>query len=385
MAPFSLWQLLNQRQAFNGDDDPNPAQQRQSAGQAIGQSLIDMWNRADPNAADTGSDEDSNPYLSHLIDYPDAPGRSSFQPQLLPYYPSDQSGYDLVLDSPLAAGNSVSDPNEPRSEGQGAGVADPNIQSAQWQGPAIRIAEELIIKYGPVIGGALAKAWQDAQKNRTEPASPLPFNPPDQTPTSPAPVDPGQDVNPTVPGIGRQTASSTSLDGNAYNAAQPSDAIDALIRHIKHPLADADSLPEYVPGDFSRGLHNQIVNYEMEALRNSGCKVVPNIRFGVVPRSPEAIPDYVRQCFNDPTQTASDVKTGFGDNVSLRKNQKVVYPAMVAGKAYSPSPGIKAFNLPMNRQLGPINVEIPTQNNKGWRTLRLGSDGKLIEPESPRP
>jgi hypothetical protein len=46
MAAFSLWQLLNQRQPFDDSDQFDAHRQQQLAGQAIGQALIDMWNRA---------------------------------------------------------------------------------------------------------------------------------------------------------------------------------------------------------------------------------------------------------------------------------------------------------------------------------------------------
>jgi len=65
--------------------DADPTQQRQAAGQAIGQSAHDSWNRADADATGAVLGRPTpNPYVNHLIDYPDAPGRSSAQLQLLP-------------------------------------------------------------------------------------------------------------------------------------------------------------------------------------------------------------------------------------------------------------------------------------------------------------
>jgi hypothetical protein len=46
MAPFTLWQLLKQRQPFDDSDQLDANQSRQPAGQAIGQALNDRWNRA---------------------------------------------------------------------------------------------------------------------------------------------------------------------------------------------------------------------------------------------------------------------------------------------------------------------------------------------------
>ena len=148
-------------------------------------------------------------------------------------------------------------------------------------------------------------------------------------------------------------------------------------------MYDPASLPDYVAGDFSRGLHKIITDHEIDSLQKKGCLVEPNVRFGVVPWSPNAIADYVKRCQSDLGPIVHDIKTG--DSASRTRNQKPVYPAVVNGNAYSPSPGIMTFGLPMNQRLPPMAVEFPTQGSKGWRTLRLGSDGKLIEPASPGP
>jgi hypothetical protein len=55
MAPFTLWQLLNQRQPFPDDESSEAAQQQPSTGQAIGQSLIDFWNHAQADSSPNGN------------------------------------------------------------------------------------------------------------------------------------------------------------------------------------------------------------------------------------------------------------------------------------------------------------------------------------------
>jgi hypothetical protein len=79
VGPFTLWQLLNQRQPFPGDNSSDPDPQ-QSSGQAIGQSLVDFWNRAQDDG------------LDHLIDHP-GPSDEAIVPMPLPFYPSDSSRY----------------------------------------------------------------------------------------------------------------------------------------------------------------------------------------------------------------------------------------------------------------------------------------------------
>src|SRR6185437_1298617 len=67
---FSLWQLLNQPQPFDGGDQSDAVQQHQAASQAIGQSLIDMWDRgqaaapASPNWSSGLGDAATYPYGS---------------------------------------------------------------------------------------------------------------------------------------------------------------------------------------------------------------------------------------------------------------------------------------------------------------------------------
>ena len=49
MTPFSLWRLLNQRPFSDSGDQSDTAQRQQPAGTDIGQSLINLWNRAQQN------------------------------------------------------------------------------------------------------------------------------------------------------------------------------------------------------------------------------------------------------------------------------------------------------------------------------------------------
>jgi hypothetical protein len=74
MAAFSLWQLLNQRQPFAGNDLSDAAQQQQSSGQAIGQSLIDFWNRAQDDAS-------AAPLASTALSFPLATENSPQSPE----------------------------------------------------------------------------------------------------------------------------------------------------------------------------------------------------------------------------------------------------------------------------------------------------------------
>jgi hypothetical protein len=365
MAAFSLWQLLNQRQPIGNNDDSDPAQQQQAAGQAIGQSLIDLWNRADADATGTGMDDDSNPYLDHLIDHPPPPGTPPIRPQLLQYRPSDGFGLRFTpLEIPLAAGNPAPDPSDPRPDGTQGQFGDSNIRLAQYQ---------QALPY--VLGGAAAAAaaaaeWSRQQTDRLwKRAPPAPTNiDPAVAPESQPPASPDTGTpSPTSPDT--PAPATSAMPGLAMAPAQPPDPIDSILWQRNHPMYDPASLPDYVAGDFSRGLHKAITDYEIDSFRKKGCLVEPNIRFGVAPWSPNAIADYVKRCQSDLGPIVHDVKTG--DSGSLTKNQRKVYPAIVAGNAYSPSPGIGTFGFPMYQTLPPMPVELPSQDSQGWRTIPL--------------
>jgi hypothetical protein len=331
MAGFSLWRLLNQRQPFDGNHDMDPAQQRQAAGQAIGQSLIDMWNRADPNAAGAGTDEDSDPYLSHLIDYPDAPGRSSIKPELLPYYPSGGQSYGLVLDSALGAGNSLPDPSEPLSEGQTGGPADPNIHLAQAQ----------VVPFAVRAGAAaLAAATAAAAEwSRQHPAG-------GQWKGTPPPPD-----QPYAPSFAGSDPSATAASP-AFPDAE--DVPDELKGPEIDPRGELDPLAQIYARTIYQKRHDALQRMRIEDAAARGCDVIAEVPFGIWNNSrPPGRADILSRCPPDDA-TAEEVKVA--KRWRLSDAQKDMYPAMEEGRSYSPDLRITQLGLVPNTRLGPIKV-----------------------------
>jgi hypothetical protein len=269
-------------------------------------------------------------------------------------------------ESPLSVGDSTSDRSEPRSEGQTRGPADPNIQTVDWRLDAARKAAQLFYKYRydlPVLGSAL-KALEEAQKNRTQPAPPSPFTPPDQTPSSPAPVEPGtsgQDASPTVPSMGRQTASSTSLDDNGGDGSQLPDPIGTLSPEARDAALVAMGLrvkpkrPQrpYVRGDFSGGAHGDLVQAAMEVARQKGCRVEPEITFGAPGTPTRARADWVEQCPPGKATVHEGKTNEFGDYTD---NQDEIYDTIPKGGAFSTSPRIQTFDYQPYQLLPPWRV-----------------------------
>jgi hypothetical protein len=324
MAPFSLWQLLNQRQSF-GNDDSDPTQQRQAAGQAIGQSLIDMWNRADPNTAGAESDENSNPYLSHLIAYQDDP---PYQLRQLPYYPSDGSGLRLMLDSSLGAGNSVPDPAGPRAEDKPGQAGDPNIHLAQFQ--------PVLPYYLWTLGAAAAAAagqWAGQQTDRLWKNAPPP---PDQ---------------PYAPSFSASEPSAT-----AASPAFPDteDVPDELKGPEIDPRGELDPLAQIYARTIYQQRHDELQRMRVEDAAARGCDVIPEVEFGIWRNSrPPGIPDILSRCPpDDPTVEEDKVRKRW----RLTPAQEEIYPAIQEGRSYSPDPRIGQVGLIPNTQLRPMRV-----------------------------
>ena len=354
MAAFSLWQLLNQRQPFDSSDDSDPAQQQQAAGQAIGQSLVDLWNRADADAAAPGSDDaDPNPYLNHLVYFPPPPGTPPIQPQLLPFVPRDQFGVGSgPVERLLAAATDWGDPRSDAGEG-GIGAVDPNIRLAQ--GKAISD----VLRYGPAVAAAAAE-WlrQQLAKRQTPLPSPVPPPPPIDSQTIP-PVPPF-----SVPD--ESTPSGGTPDGTGNPSASPSlpRTIGDFTVGSESPFEDSDFLPRFdvatpepmmsVRGDYSNGRHDPFVNFQIDSLRKAGCNVEPKMGLGSLDDPRIAIADWMHQCFDNTVPTVGEGKTGRWGRFTT--NQNVVYPAVAAGRGYSTSPRIARFGFEPYSQLPPLPV-----------------------------
>jgi hypothetical protein len=319
MAAFSLWQLLNQRQAFDDGDDSDPAEQRQAAGQAIGQSLVDLWNRADADATGRGSDRvdpDAYPYLNHLVYYPPPPGTPPIEPQLLPYRPSDRFGIDFAtLGTPLAAENWAPYPGDSRAGGMPGQAGDPNIILAQSQAARRKAVE--------AAGAAAAAAaeWARQQADRLwKSAPPLPSDQPNTSSTAPD-----------------TTFVPEELDDPEID---PRGELD--------PLSQIDARTQY------QKRHDALQRTLADAAKARGCDVITEVPFGIWenPRPPGR-PDILFRCPPD-DPAVQEVKVA--KRWRLSDAQEEIYPAIEEGRSYSPDPRIEQMGLVPNTRLRPLKV-----------------------------
>lgn len=361
MAAFSLWQLLNQRQPFPGDDDSDRAQRQQAAGQAIGQSLNDFWNRAGADAGAMGSDDaDSNPYVDHLVYYPPPPGTPPIEPQLLPYRPNDRLGIHLApVGTPLAAGNSAPYPGDSRSDGTPGQTGDPNINLAQLY-PAI--------PYGlaaAVAAAAAAAEWSRQQADRvwkrTAPPPPLPQSAssppvtsdslnssPDQTPPSPT-TEPQFTASPDLPASPSPEATDLTtppMPGLAVSPSVPSPTHQSpdLLSWLNRRTPEEELA---FPGDYSNGFHKALEDAYIGSLRQRGCQVEPHVRFNEWGDPRYAIADWVARCAGERLPNVNDAKTG--PWAKFTRNQNRVYPAIEAGNGFSDDPKMATFGFAPGR------------------------------------
>jgi hypothetical protein len=386
MAAFSLWQLLNQRRAFDNSDDSDSGQQ-QAAGQAIGQSLVDLWNRANADAIGLGSDDaDAGPHVNYLVDYPPPPGTPPIQPQLLPYYPSDQPAHLLnLLDVPTVDGRPPTDPERPQPSGQrwASYAQDPNVHLVGWPDAAAKGAVEAG-KYALPVVGALLNALKDRLWGRPAPTAPTPGS--NASPSQP-PIDSGPSNQnfgaPGIQGSDRQTPSATSLDGNASDAPElpdlfwqiknpslydPPTQSASATPDVPSPAAGSSPIPSAppswpdlidqlyrrtpeeeaaFPGDYSNGYHKELENAFIGWLRQNGCQVEPQVRFNAWGDPRYAIADWVAQCAGEKLPNLNDAKTG--PWARFTRNQNTVYPAVEAGNGYSDDPKMATFGIPPGR------------------------------------
>jgi hypothetical protein len=339
MAAFSLWQLLNQRHPFPGDDPSDPAQQRQASGQAIGQSLNDFWDRAQADPLDDlvwrpGSVDDG----------------SSPRPMPLPNYVGDSSNDgELPLLMPLGGRYPPAASTDPQPDGQPwtEQFRDPNIHSAGLERPAIDI-----FKYGlPALGAAL-EALLKSRQNQPQPTSPPPARPdslntsPDQTaptaepqstasPEWPASASPEltDPTRPPIPGL----AVSPSVPSPT---SQSTDFLSWLYRRTPEEEAA-------FPGDYSNGFHKALQDAYIGSLRQRGCLVEPQVRFNEWGDPRYAIADWVARCARERLPNVNDAKTG--PWARFTPNQNRVYPAIEAGNGYSDDPKMATFGLAPGR------------------------------------
>jgi hypothetical protein len=376
MAAFSLWQLLNQHRAIDNNSDDSDPEQQQAAGQAIGQSLVDLWNRADADAARRGSNgATSNPYVNYLVDYPPPPGTPPIQPQLLPYYPSDQPAHLLnLLDVPTVDGRPPTDPARPQSSGQqwAASPSDPNVHLVGWPDTAAKGAIEAG-KYALPVMGALLNALKDRLWGQPAPTAPTPGS--IASPLQP-PIDSGPSNQsfgaPALQGSDRQTPSASSLDGNASAPDVPSPAAGSssipsappswpdLINQLYSRTPEEEAA---FPGDYSNGYHRALQDLYVDSLRKRGCQVQPNVRFNEWGNPRYAISDWVAKCQEDSVPNVYDAKTGKW--ARFTGNQNRVYPALEAGNGFSDDPKITTFGLPMNLRLPAMPVFRVWSNPRG--------------------
>lgn len=179
-----------------------------------------------------------------------------------------------------------------------------------------------------------------------DPAAPSPGQ-------SPAAIDGSGDADTAVP-----VPSSPSASPSAGQT------IGDFTVGSESPFEDSDFLPRFdtaepqqrmsFPGDYSRGRHNPFVNFQIDSLRKAGCIVEPNMRLGSLDDPRIAIADWMYKCFDNTVPTVADGKTGRWGKFTT--NQNVVYPAVAAGRGYSPSPRIESFGYMPWSQLPPLPV-----------------------------
>jgi hypothetical protein len=303
MAAFSLWKLLNQRRAFDNSDDSDPGQQ-QAAGQDIGQSLVDLWNRADAATSRFGAEAAS-----------------------------------------LLGGTASAVSGDQLSNGQVGAPTDPNIHLAQWQGLAARAAADAAVKYGFPFFGSLMYALQNVGKKQSVSGSS------DAAASSPNPAATSVDNSPPQPTTqpsaqARSIPDLTALGflGNTENSEQTPILGDQLLDFLRRDEVLSD-------------LHDAVVRQQAEALTKMGCRVEANMRFNGLDRPEiEALPDLTFRCPPPRVPLQSmEVKTHLKPQYT--DNQRWVYPQMMAGNAESGDPRIEtSFGLPMNTRLGPIPI-----------------------------
>jgi hypothetical protein len=345
MAAFSLWQLLNQRHLFPGDDPSDPAQQQQASGQAIGQSLSDFWDRAQAGPLD------DRVWRPGSLD-----GASFLQPMPLPNYVGDSANDgDLPLLMPLGGGYPPAASNDPQPDGQPwtAQSRDPNIHSAGLERPAIDF-----FKYGlPALGAAL-EALLKGRKSRPQTSSPPPATP------DPANRSPNQP--PTINDDNAAADTTTTVPAPSVSSASPSAGrtIGDFTVGSESPFEDSDFFDHFEPttsdeerefrGDFSRGRHAPFVQFLIDSLRKAGCTVESHVPLGVMNDPRTAIADWMHQCYYKDPPTVGEGKTGLSRE--LRRNQPFVYEQAAAGNGTSWSPKVRSFGLIPGTQFPPLPV-----------------------------
>jgi hypothetical protein len=346
MAAFSLWQLLNQHQSLPGDDPSDPTQQQQSAGQAIGQSLNDFWDRA--------QDDD---LLDHLVERPGSPDDASLlQPMPMPFYPGNSSKDDLLPPLQLLASTSAplgSNAFQSGDDGSGESSSARNLQTAQ-AGPLAKAAFDAFVKYGiPSIG---AYWWSQNHQNQPQTSSPPPAMPgssnswPDQPPSG---VDDGPAADATAAVPAPSASSASPAAGRT---------IGDFTVGSESPFEDSDFLPQFEPstsdeerdfrGDFSKGRHDPFVDFQIDSLRKAGCIVEPHVPLGVMHDPRTAIADWMHKCFYNVLPVVGEGKTGLSPK--LRRDQPFVFEQVGAGNGTSWSPKVRSFGLIPGTQFPPL-------------------------------